>query len=105
MSARIVFFLTTLVSEELRKSYEDWVSEVDTPLARKLPGVSSYRVVRLEDPVLEGVARPAFSSIEIIEIADLETYQEAIKTTPPDFFEQFRTYIDSFESVAGTVIN
>ena len=37
MSERIVFFLTTLSSEEERDEYEAWVRETDVPPARGLP--------------------------------------------------------------------
>lgn len=100
----VVFFLTTLHSEEVRDAYETWVREVDQPLADNLPGVARYRVVRLTGPVMDGVATPTYSYIEIIEVSDLARYQEAIAATPPDFFDQFRSYIAAFDAVAGTVV-
>ena len=105
-STEIVFFLTVLNSEELRDQYETWVREVDTPLALALDGVESYRVVRLADaPVMEGVTVPSFSYVEIIEVSDLERYKVAIASAPASFFDQFSTYIGSYQSVAGSVIN
>ncbi|MTD12779.1 hypothetical protein GIS00_02320 [Nakamurella sp. YIM 132087] len=102
---RVVFFLTKLGSEELRDEYETWVREVDTPGSIALPGIASYRVVRLEEPVMEGVEVTSYSYIEIIEITDLALYQESIGSLPPSFFEQFRTYISGFDAVAGSFIN
>lgn len=100
----VVFFLTTLHSEEVREAYETWVKEVDQPLADNLPGVDRYRVVRLNGPVMDGVALPTYSYIEIIELNDLELYKQSIASTPPDFFDQFRSYIADFDAVAGTVV-
>ncbi|MDS1116736.1 hypothetical protein RD149_23620 [Gordonia westfalica] len=102
----IVFFLTVLNSPELRDSYETWVREVDTPMSLKLAGVESYRVVRLTDsPVLDGDSAPSYSYIEIIEVSDLAAYKAAIAGAPASFFEQFSTYIGSYQSVVGSVIN
>lgn len=100
----VVFFLTTLHSDEVRDAYETWVREIDQPLADNLPGVARYRVVRLTGPVMDGVATPTYSYIEIIELTDLALYQQSIASTPPDFFDQFRSYIASFDAVAGTVV-
>lgn len=100
----VVFFLTTLHSEQVRDAYEAWVREVDQPLADALPGVARYRVVRLTGPVMDGVTTPAYSYIEIIELDDLELYRQAIASTPPDFFDQFRSFISGFDAVAGTVV-
>ena len=103
--SEIVFFLTTLASEDVREAYEQWVREVDQPTAEALPGVESYRVVRLASaPVMDGVATPSYSYIEIIEVSDLETYQKSIGETPASFFDQFRSYISAFDSASGTVV-
>jgi hypothetical protein len=103
--SEVVFFLTTLHGEEVREQYETWVREIDTPTAVALPGVTSYRVVRLEQPVMDGTAAPSYSYIEIIEITDLATYQASIGSTPASFFDQFRSYIKDFEAVAGRFVN
>jgi hypothetical protein len=102
--SEIVFFLTTLASEDVREAYEQWVREVDQPTAEALPGVERYRVVRLEGPVMDGVANPSYSYIEIIEVSDLATYQKSIGETPASFFDQFRSYISAFDAAAGTVV-
>ena len=104
MSERIVFFLTKLSSEEERDSYEAWVRETDVPTARGLPGVKKYRVVRLEGPVMDGVGRPSYDYIEIIEVSDLETYQGALGGVDPEFLSQFLGFIGEFESVHGCVV-
>ena len=102
--SEIVFFLTTLHSEEVREAYEQWVREIDQPTAEALPGVERYRVVRLTGPVMDNAATPSYSYIEIIEISDLPIYQKSIGETPASFFDQFRSYISAFDAVAGTVV-
>ena len=104
MSQRIVFFITKLSSEEERDSYEAWVRETDVPTARGLPGVQNYRGVRLEGPVMDGVGRPSYDYIEIIEVSDLETYQGALGGVDPEFLAQFTGFIGEFESVHGCVV-
>ncbi|MCK8615316.1 hypothetical protein [Gordonia sp. C13] len=102
----IVFFLTVLRSEDLRVQYETWVRDVDTPLALALDGVESYRVVRLsEAAVMDGVAVPSLSYLEIIEVSDLAAYQKAIAAAPASFFEQFDSFIKTYQAVSGVVIN
>jgi hypothetical protein len=105
MASQVVFFLTRLTSEKVREEYERWVREVDTPLAVQLDGVQSYRVVRLDADAMDGAQRPEYSYIEIIEVSDLQAYRAAIASAPQSFFNQFRTFIGSFDAVAGTVIN
>jgi hypothetical protein len=102
--SEIVFFLTTLHSEDVREAYEQWVREIDQATAEALPGVERYRVVRLAGPVMDGVATPSYSYVEIIEVSDLATYQKSIAETPASFFDQFRGYISAFDAVAGTVV-
>ena len=104
MSENVVFFLTRLSSQEDREAYEHWVRETDVPTARGLPGVNNYRVVRLESPVMDGVSSPPYDYIEIIEISDLETYQNALGGVDPDFLTQFTGFIGEFESVHGSVV-
>ena len=53
---------------------------------------------------MDGVALPTYSYIEIIELNDLELYKQSIAGTPPDFFDQFRSFIADFDAVAGTVV-
>jgi hypothetical protein len=105
MGSQVVFFLTRLTSEDVRDDYERWVRTVDTPLALQLDGVLSYRVVRLEEDAMTGVDRPGYSYIEIIEVSDLQAYRAAISGAPQSFFDQFRTFIGSFDAVAGRVVN
>ncbi|MEU6701494.1 hypothetical protein [Pseudonocardia sp. NPDC046786] len=102
--SEIVFFLTTLHSEDVREAYETWVREVDQPTAQALPGVERYRVMRLEGPVMDGVAVPAYNYIEVLEVSDLETYQRSLAATPASFFEQFRSHISAFDAVVGKVL-
>jgi len=104
VSKNVVFFLTRLSSQEEREAYERWVRETDVPTARGLPGVNNYRVVRLEGPVMDGVSSPSYDYIEIIEISDLETYQNALGGVDPDFLAQFTGFIGEFESVHGSVV-
>jgi hypothetical protein len=102
--SEIVFFLTTLHSDDVREAYEQWVREIDQPTAEALPGVERYRVVRLEGPVMDGTGTPSYSYIEIIEVSDLATYQKSIAATPASFFDQFRSYIADYQAVAGRVV-
>ncbi len=104
MSENIVFFLTRLSSKEEQEAYESWVRETDVPTARGLPGVNNYRVVRLEGPVMDGVSSPPYDYIEIIEISDLETYQNGLSGVDPEFLAQFTGFIGEFESVHGCVV-
>jgi|TARA_B100001971_G_scaffold82446_1_gene76057 hypothetical protein len=51
-----------------------------------------------------GVSSPPYDYIEIIEISDLETYQNALGGVDPDFLAQFTGFIGEFESVHGSVV-
>tara|TARA_Y100000590_G_scaffold47365_1_gene50201 strand:+ start:2727 stop:3044 length:318 start_codon:yes stop_codon:yes gene_type:complete len=104
MSEQVVFFLTRLSSKEERDAYEEWVRKTDIPTALDLPGVESYRVVRLEGPVMDGVDAPSYDYIEIIGISDLDTYKSAIEGVDPGFLAQFTGFIGEFESVHGHLI-
>ncbi len=100
--SKTVFFLTKLADEKERERYEDWVRETDIPAARALPGVKSYRVIRIEGPVMEGVPAPSYDYLEIIEVESVEAYQQALKDVDPQLLEQFTSFIGTFEIGHGS---
>jgi len=53
---------------------------------------------------MDGVSSPPYDYIEIIEISDLETYQNGLSGVDPEFLAQFTGFIGEFESVHGCVV-
>ena len=56
--AQRVFFLNTLKEGVEPAAYERWVREVDYPVARRQPAISSYVVTRIDGHVTEGGELP-----------------------------------------------
>ncbi|MEV1291019.1 hypothetical protein [Pseudonocardia sp. NPDC049635] len=92
-TGQTVVALTTLTDESVRADYERWLEEVGAPTAAAMPGVLSFRVLRMEGPVLDGADVPAHHYPELIEVADLDGFRTAMAGLPASFHESLRTYI------------
>ena len=103
--SQVIFFLTKLNNKSEWDKYEEWVRSTDIPAARALEGVQSYRVMRLESPVLDGVDAPGYDYIEVIEVESVDTYRAALASVDPALLEQFMGFIGELEVVAGTSID
>ena len=103
-NSTIIFFLTKLAHPENGDEYERWVREVDIPSVMAWPCTIDYRVVKLEQPALEGVDAPDYDYIEIMEVTSLPEYQTALQEAPPSLFEAFATHIGPFQAVSGSVV-
>ena len=59
--------------------YEDWARTVDIPNARRLDGCSDFRVLRVKG-LLGSDDKPPFSYCELIEVDDMEAFEEVVKS-------------------------
>jgi len=100
----LVIFLLRLASEELREQYETWVREVDAPGARALPGIVSYRAVRVESTADGTATVIPYDYLELIEVSDLATYRESLTTLPGSFFDDLRSFIGSSDSAIASIV-
>ena len=100
----LIVALTTLRSGDLHERYQEWVREVDRPTAERMPGVVSYRVFRLLEPVLDDVPAPHHQYLELIEVSDAELYKRSVAEVPASFFEEFRSYVATVETVRAVPV-
>jgi hypothetical protein len=103
MSTR-VFFLSRLHEGADPAEYERWVRDVDLPVARAIPAVRSYDVVRLDGALRDGEV--PYDYIEVLEVSDLETYKRELEEIPDraGFSAAWRSFVGEAVSVHGTVI-
>lgn len=100
----IVFFLNKLRDGVAPEEYEQWVREVDYPLARSLKTIKSYVVTKIEG-TLDG-APPPYPYIERVEITDLDEYRKELSGGPQmeDFFKQWSARVGESIAVYGEEI-
>ncbi len=100
----VVFFLNKLRDGIAPEAYEQWVREVDYPVARALPQIKSYVVSRI-DGSLDGKESP-YPYIERVEITDLADYQNALANAEgmEDFFTQWSSFVGESIAVHGEEI-
>jgi hypothetical protein len=94
-----VFFLNRLREGAGRAAYEDWIREVDYPVARAQDAILSYQVTRL-DGTLDGKSQSPYDYLEVLEITDLDAYR-ALGRKPE--FEQLLAEWSEFVAEAVVV--
>jgi hypothetical protein len=100
----VVFFLNKLRDGVPPEAYEQWIREVDYPVARALPQIKSYVVAKI-DGSLDGKNSP-YPYIERVEITDLAEYQNALANAEgmEDFFAQWSSFVGESIAVHGEEI-
>jgi len=99
-----VFFFNRLVDGVEGADYERWVKETDYPLARNIPSIISYEVVRVDGPLRDsGVP---YDYIEVVEITDRESYSADLADLPgrEQFIAEIRSFVGPPDAVVGTLI-
>jgi len=94
----VVFFLNRLHPHVSGARFEQWVRDVDYPMAHKLSTITSYVVSRI-DGSLDG-SPSSYQYIERVEVTDLAAYQDELASAQgmDDFFRQWASYVA--ESIA-----
>lgn len=100
----MVFFLNTLRPGVEGSEYERFVREVDYPVARSIPSIVTYDVVRI-DGSFEGGEVP-FGYLEIVEVTDLDAYRKDLEQLPgrTRFLAQLRSFVGEAVAIHGTVV-
>ena len=100
----VVFFLNRLRDDVSPGQYEQWVREVDYPVARALKTIESYVVNRITG-TLEGGTAP-YHYIERVEVTNLTSYQQELKDGEgmEDFFQQWTALVGESVAVHGEEI-
>ncbi len=100
----VVFFLNKLRDGVAPEEYEQWIREVDYPVARALPQIKSYVVAKI-DRTLDGKDSP-YPYIERVEVTDLAEYQNALANAEgmEEFFAQWSSYVGESIAVHGEEI-
>jgi hypothetical protein len=100
-----VFFFNKLHPHADKADYERWVREVDYPLARSLPAITSYYVTRAEG-LVQGEGEPPYDYVEVVDITSLEEYRNALGGGPEieAFFAEWSSYVAESVAVHATVI-
>jgi hypothetical protein len=100
-----VFFMNTLKKGVEASEYEQWVREVDYPLARALPAIKEYTVSRLEGFV-QGDGELPCEYLEVIDVTDLDEYKAALSGGPEveKFFEEWSSYVGESVMVHAAII-
>lgn len=97
-----VFILNRLHVSADPTEYERWVREVDYPVARALPAITSYEVYRLDGPLREGAV--PYDYIEVVEVTDLDDYRADLGGLPAEFSRSWRGYVADSTAVHSTKI-
>jgi hypothetical protein len=103
--AQRVFFLNTLKDGIDPAAYEEWVQNVDYPVARRQPAISSYVVTRLEGHVTEGAELPC-QYLEVIEVTSIAEYRSSLDGNKEleALLAEWATYVGHSIAVYGEVI-
>jgi hypothetical protein len=75
-----VFFLARLKEGVDPAAYEKWVREFDSPTAKTIPSIISYRNHRIHGPFRQ--ADVPYQYIEVVEVTDLEAYRRDLDELP-----------------------
>jgi hypothetical protein len=104
--AQRVFFLNTLKEEVDPAAYEEWVREVDYPVARRQPAIRSYVVTRIDGHVTEGGELPC-QYLEVIEVTSIEEYRASLEGNEEleALLREWATYVGRSVAVYGEVID
>jgi uncharacterized protein (TIGR02118 family) len=102
--AQRVFFLNTLKEGVDPAAYEKWVQEVDYPIARRQPAITSYVVTRVDGHVTDGGELPC-QYLEVIEITSIEEYRAGLDAPElASLLDDWREYVGESVAVHGEVI-
>jgi hypothetical protein len=103
--AQRVFFLNTLKEGVDPAAYEQWVQEVDYPVARRQPAISSYVVTRLDGHVTEGGELPC-QYLEVIEVTSIGEYRASLdgNVELEALLREWAEYVGTSVAVYGEVI-
>lgn len=103
--AQQVVFLTQLRPGVTPAAYEQWVREVDYPTARGLTSIRSYRVIRIEGPIVGTPELPA-AYAELIEVTDVNNYQKEVANLPgrDQFIQEVSSLLGSAIAGYGAII-
>jgi hypothetical protein len=94
-----VFFLNRLHEGANRTAYEDWIREVDYPVARAQDAILSYEVTRLAG-TLDGKSASPYDALAVLEVTDVDAYR-ALGQKPE--FEQLLAEWSEFVAEAVVV--
>jgi hypothetical protein len=75
-----VFFLNRLKPGVDPEDYEQWVREVDYPIANSIPSILSYRTHRISGPYRH--AHAEYDYIEVVEVTDIDDYRRDLDELP-----------------------
>ena len=104
-----VVFLSKLAESADAEEFERFVAEDVLPLARALPSVESYSVVRI-DGFLEGrEGAPPFDYLDLAVVTDASAYEDdvvAAMDTPAGalFDEKWTSFVAEWTPFHGTVL-
>lgn len=102
--AQRVFFVNKLRPGVDPADYEEWVRQVDYPIARAQGAILAYTVTRIEG-TLSGEGSSPFSHLEVIDVTDIEAYRAL--GSRPDFQElisEWSQFVEEAVMVHGTII-
>lgn len=93
MSTLIVLF--NLKNHDETEAYEAWAKATDLPVVRGLKSVDSFEVYRSQGLLGSDAAAP-YQYVEVIEIADLETFGNEVATdTMTRVASEFQAFADN----------
>lgn len=100
----MVFFLNRLREDTSPEAYERFLIERDYPVARTIPSIDRYRVVRVDGPL--GDDPVPFDYLEIVEVTDLDTYREDLRRLPgrEAFVTELARHVGQAVAIHGTVV-
>jgi hypothetical protein len=75
-----VFFLNRLKPGVKPEDYEQWVREVDYPIAYSIPSILSYRTHRISGPYRQ--AHADYDYIEVVEVTNIDDYRRDLDELP-----------------------
>jgi hypothetical protein len=105
--AERVFFLNTLHGHVDPAEYEEWVRQVDYPVARGLPAITSYVVTRVHGHLAEDESGDLpYQYLEVIEITSIDEYRASLSGNPEleALLAEWSTYVGKSIAVWGEVL-
>jgi len=108
MTSHIVF-LSTLADSAEPEAFERFVREEVLPLARALPSVASYQVIRVDGFLESREGSPHVHYIDIAEVSSATEYEADVGAaidTPAGagFDEKWTTFVAEWVPLHGTVV-
>lgn len=75
-----VFLLNRLKPGVDPADYEQWVRDVDYPIANSIPSILSYRTHRISGPYRQ--AHADYDYIEVVEVTNIDDYRRDLDELP-----------------------